>query len=57
MTSALFEREAALSAIATALDAVRRRSPAVLFVQGEAGLGKTSLIVEARRSASGLQVG
>ena len=57
MSGALFEREAALGAIATTLDVVRRGGPAALFVQGEAGLGKTSLIVEARSSASGLQVG
>ena len=48
VSGALFEREAATSAIATALDAVRRGGHSALFIQGEAGLGKTSLIVEAR---------
>jgi DNA-binding CsgD family transcriptional regulator len=57
VSGALFEREAATGAIATALDAVRRGGPSALFVQGEAGLGKTSLIVGARRSAAGLRVG
>lgn len=57
VTGALFEREAAVGAIAAALDSVRLGSPSVLFVQGEAGLGKTSLILGARRSASGLEVG
>ena len=57
VSGALFELEAATSAIATALDAVRRGGHSALFIQGEAGLGKTSLIVKARCSTSGLRVG
>lgn len=57
MSGCLFEREAAIGAIATTLDAVRRGGASALFIRGEPGLGKTSLIVGARRSASGLLVG
>jgi hypothetical protein len=40
----MFEREAALAAVAATVEATRRNEYSVLFVLGEAGLGKTSLI-------------
>jgi DNA-binding CsgD family transcriptional regulator len=43
----LLERDAELAAIADALDAARTGRGGVLFVEGEAGIGKTRLLVEA----------
>ncbi len=53
----LLEREAALAAVAAAVEATRRAEYSVLFLLGEAGLGKTSLIARAGSEAAGLSVG
>ncbi|HMK96949.1 MAG TPA: ATP-binding protein, partial [Acidimicrobiales bacterium] len=53
----LFEREAALDAVEAAVEATRRGEYSVLFLIGEAGLGKTSLISRAKSAAGGLDVG
>ena len=53
----LLEREAALAAVAATVEATRRGEHSVLFLVGEAGLGKTSLFARARSAASGLSIG
>ena len=53
----LFEREAALEAVNATVEATRRGDRSTLFLSGEAGLGKTSLIAHARGVAAGLSIG
>src|SRR5688500_2167452 len=48
----LHGREAELEAIAGALDAVARGGRRLLVVRGEAGIGKTRLLAEARERAA-----
>jgi DNA-binding CsgD family transcriptional regulator/tetratricopeptide (TPR) repeat protein len=54
---ALLEREAALAAVSATVEATRRGEHSVLFLIGEAGLGKTSLVTRARAAAGGLALG
>ena len=51
------EREAALAAVSATVEATRRGEYSVLFLIGEAGLGKTSLVTRARAAAGGLALG
>jgi len=53
----LFEREAPLAAVEATVEAARRGEYSVVFLIGEAGLGKTSLIGRAKSAARGLAVG
>lgn len=46
-------RERELQAVVRAINAVRRREGRVLFIRGEAGIGKTRLVQEALRQTSG----
>ena len=55
--ASLFEREAALEAVNATVEATRRGDRSTLFLSGEAGLGKTSLIAHARGVAAGLSIG
>ena len=52
----VLEREAATAAVASVLRRARRGHGAALFLIGEAGLGKTTSLRQARRSAAGFQV-
>ncbi len=51
------ERDAALAAVTATVEATRRGEYSVLFLIGEAGLGKTSLVTRARAAAGGLALG
>ena len=51
------EREAALAAVAATVEAARCGEYSVLFLMGEAGLGKTSLVARARAAADGVALG
>ncbi|MHB1504638.1 MAG: hypothetical protein ACYCTL_11525 [Acidimicrobiales bacterium] len=51
------EREAALAAVDDALAHERMGLGSAVFVLGEPGLGKTSLLTRATTSAVGFQVG
>ena len=51
MAAALVERERELAAIAGALDSATQGSGGVLLIEGEAGIGKTRLLAEARAAA------
>ncbi len=53
----LLERHAAIAAVAATVEAARQSEYSVLFLLGEAGLGKTSLFARARSAASGLSLG
>ena len=53
----MLEREGVLAAIALVLERARSGQGQALFVIGEAGLGKTSVLERAREGASGFQVG
>jgi DNA-binding CsgD family transcriptional regulator len=53
----LLERDAAIAAVAATVEAARQTESSVLFLLGEAGLGKTSLFALARSAASGLSLG
>jgi ATP/maltotriose-dependent transcriptional regulator MalT len=53
----VFEREGVLAAIALVLERARAGQGQALFVIGEAGLGKTSVLELARAQASGFAVG
>ncbi|MHB1525949.1 MAG: AAA family ATPase, partial [Candidatus Dormibacteria bacterium] len=57
MISQLWEREAALAALSTLLDGVRAGRGGTVFLVGEAGLGKTTLLDRAVAGASGLRMG
>jgi DNA-binding CsgD family transcriptional regulator len=58
MGSPLRERESAIQAVAELLDSARTDRGGVLFVEGEAGLGKSSILESAtRRALPGLRVG
>lgn len=54
---AVFEREGVLAAIALVLERARAGQGQTLFVIGEAGLGKTSVLERARELAKGFSVG
>ena len=51
MAAALVERDRELAAIASALDSATQGSGGVLLIEGEAGIGKTRLLAEARAAA------
>jgi ATP/maltotriose-dependent transcriptional regulator MalT len=53
----LFEREGVLAAIALVLERARAGQGQALFVIGEAGLGKTSVLETAREQAAGFAIG
>ncbi|HEX9562225.1 MAG TPA: AAA family ATPase [Candidatus Dormibacteraeota bacterium] len=53
----MFEREGVLAAIALVLEGARAGQGQALFVIGEAGLGKTSVLERAREQAAGFVVG
>src|ERR1700730_7160184 len=53
----MFEREGALAAIALGLERARAGQGQALFVIGEAGLGKTSVVERAREQAGGFAIG
>ncbi len=53
----MFEREGVLAAIALVLERARAGQGQALFVIGEAGLGKTSVLETARDQAAGFAVG
>ncbi len=53
----LLERGPALRAVTATVEATRGGASSVLFLLGEAGLGKTSLLTRARSAASGLSIG
>jgi DNA-binding CsgD family transcriptional regulator/Tfp pilus assembly protein PilF len=53
----MFEREGVLAAIALVLERARAGQGQALFVIGEAGLGKTSVVERAREQAGGFAIG
>ena len=57
LRSCAVERDAALAAVAATVEATRHGEYSVLFLMGDAGLGKTSLVAHARAAAGGLALG
>ncbi|MHB8325381.1 MAG: AAA family ATPase, partial [Candidatus Dormibacteria bacterium] len=57
MISQLWEREAALAALSTLAEGARAGRGGTLFLVGEAGLGKTTLLDRAVAGATGLRIG
>ena len=55
-TAGLVERDEALAAFLPVLAAARAGSPSALFVIGDAGLGKSAVLHEAVRAATGFEV-
>lgn len=53
----LLERDSALAAVEATVEAARGKKYSVLFLIGDAGLGKTSLIARANSAAGGLEIG
>ncbi|HSS93347.1 MAG TPA: AAA family ATPase [Candidatus Dormibacteraeota bacterium] len=53
----MFERDGVVAAIALVLERARAGQGQALFVIGEAGLGKTSVLEQAREQAAGFAVG
>ncbi|HEY2702329.1 MAG TPA: AAA family ATPase [Candidatus Dormibacteraeota bacterium] len=57
MAVRLLERESVLSAVEALLDGARAGEGGALFVVGDAGAGKTSILAAVRAAATGLRVG